>query len=530
MSKINARKANSRDDEDGSKNLNPNERLALIGLIEEGSRIGSSDHPIVADLFSELWDLVHKTISGSKIDHLKPEGSSNGFQVFELNAEQGENLGRLHMLYLNKPMPCYYLVYVEVAPPFRNKGLGNRIIEAFGDFLAKKNALGILDNIIPPDDPTYDIYLKKEWRPVHEIIKTDSLDPEGVYMVFIPASMRDKDLSDPIQRLVHHIQRKRASIDMRENELMVRRTIEEFKELHAALLAYFDTDIKSGEDSAIMRFMFTRFVTKVVSFRRRIGSLLGYTGGESMEQIVLDPFVASLPVQSYAPGHGTAVPTFVAGDRELWLKLPEVLKKHPARIIESYPNYRRPSLISWMQTKGLTSSDMLTIGDLMDLGFDPTRLKEINIDGKKHIFERIQARRIQELVENMSSLNMLADKLKGERVNNALLRFNAPLLIVRDSGNAYVLRRKVEGIHWEEAVEQLQTNSSLKALNQSMKVDKRVKSTIAKAINKAQRALEDGKGFDADRFAYFVAWNIVSNTPILQVDMTGSFLESVWIV
>ncbi|MFC1820746.1 MBL fold metallo-hydrolase, partial [Thermodesulfobacteriota bacterium] len=99
--------------------LSLNERLGLIGLIDEGMRMGSSKTPLTEDLFSNLWDLVSETVSGSKIDRLKPEDSRNGFRVFEINAESGENMGRLNMLYLKKPLPCYYLAYVEVAPPFR---------------------------------------------------------------------------------------------------------------------------------------------------------------------------------------------------------------------------------------------------------------------------------------------------------------------------------------------------------------------------------------------------------------------------
>jgi len=57
------------------------------------------------------------------------------------------------MLYLRKPIPCYYLVYVEVGGPFRRKGLGNRILEYFKDFLVEKSAIGILDNIIPKKSP-----------------------------------------------------------------------------------------------------------------------------------------------------------------------------------------------------------------------------------------------------------------------------------------------------------------------------------------------------------------------------------------
>ncbi len=118
------------------RRLGLQDRLALIALIDEGLRSGSSRFPMPADLFSNLWELVQATVSGSRINRLKPEAAGNGFQVFEITAETGESLGRLHMLYLKKPLPCYYLVYVEVAPPFRRKGLGTRILEHFRDFLA----------------------------------------------------------------------------------------------------------------------------------------------------------------------------------------------------------------------------------------------------------------------------------------------------------------------------------------------------------------------------------------------------------
>jgi len=92
------------------KDLGLNERLGLISLIDEGMRMKSHESPIVSDLFSNLWDLVNDTVSGSKINRLKPEDSHNGFRVIEVNSETGENLGRLNVLYLRKPIPCYYLV------------------------------------------------------------------------------------------------------------------------------------------------------------------------------------------------------------------------------------------------------------------------------------------------------------------------------------------------------------------------------------------------------------------------------------
>jgi len=516
----------SRGSSTSGRRLSLHDRLGLIGLIDEGMRIGSADSPIVADLFSDLWDLVDRTVSGSKLDRLKSEHTANGFKVIEVNGESGENLGRLNMLYLNKPIPCYYLVYVEVAAPFRNKGLGSRILEEMRAFLTEKSAVGILDNIIPRNDPTFHLYAKQHWQPIEEII--GPTDDQGVYMVFVPPSLRGRNLKEPVRRLLYHLQRKRAAIDMRDNEQMVARTIEEFKELYGALLTYFEQALAEERVTPLMQFMFTRYVTKLLGFRRRIGQLLGYTGGESLEQIVLDPVVRALPIQSYAPRDLASNPAFVSGDRELWLQLPEVFKKHPARMIESLPNYRRPSLLAWLETNRKTSSDALTIGDLMDLGFDPTRLKEINLSGVDYIFERVHPRLLPDQERKKQLLEEIEGMLAGERVRNASVKTNPPLLIIRDRGNGYILRRKVEGIHWEEAVEQLQTQPGLKTLNSSLRVDKMIAGTVRRARVLLSARLEGKENPPSDLFTFFVSWNLETNQPRIAVDPSGSFLESIW--
>jgi hypothetical protein len=311
--------------------------------------------------------------------------------------------------------------------------------------------------------------------------------------------------------------------------MMVRRTIDEFKELYNALLAYFERDLRTGQPDALMRFMFTRFVTKLLGFSHRISRLLGYTGGESLEQIVLDSQVRALRVQSYAPRNLAAKTSFSSGDRELWLLLPEALKKRPARIIEALPNYRRPKLVSWMEETGVSSSDMLTIGDLMDLGFDPTRLKEITINGEDFIFERVQARQLPELQRKKGVLDRISAEIGGARVKHAALKTNPPLLVIRDRGNGYVLRRKIHGIHWEEAVEQLQTLPSLKALNASVKVDRISKATVKKLQNKLQADVNLGEDLETASLAYYVSWDLDGNRPRVTVDMSGTFLESVWV-
>ncbi len=529
MSTLSAQTASQEDVPQDDKSLGLNERLALIGLIEEGIRLGSTDSPIVADLFSELWELVNRTVSGAKIDRLKPQDGTKGFQVFEINAETGENLGRLHMLYLKKPIPCYYLVYVEVAPPFRNHGLGHRILAVFKSFLEEKSAVGVLDNIIPNDDPTFDIYVKHDWSPAFAITGSEDAESDGVYMVYVPSAFRDRELKEPVTRLLHHLKRKRPAIDMRENELMVGRTIAEFKELYSALIGYFRKELDDGEPNLLMNFMFTRFVTKLLGFSHGIGQLLGYTGGESLGQIVLDPAVKTLPVQSYAPRELASNPSFVDGDTELWLKLGDTVKNHPARVIESLPNYRRPSLVAWMESRGRTSSHTLTIGDLMDIGFDPTRLKEIEIDGEEYIFERVQARIIRRIERKRLLFQRLASQLAGRRIRQTLLMVNPPLVVIRDRGNGYVLRKKVPGIHWEEAVEQLQTSPSLADLNQSMRVDRMITSTVSRATEMLAK-LTNGEAEDLiPCITFFVPWNLESNQPKIAVDFSSQYIESIWI-
>jgi hypothetical protein len=513
----------------GTRTINLTERLGLIALIDEGMRLGSEDPYIVPDLFNNLWTLVNATVSGSRIDRFKPEEGHNGFRTLEINAGTGENLGRLNMLYLKKPIPCYYLVYVEVGGPFRRKGLGNRILEYFKDFLIEKSAIGILDNIIPEDDPTYSIYTKQGWEPLEAFLSDGAGDSGNNFMIYVPSRWQGKHLKEPLLKIVHHLKRKRAAIHMRDNEVMVQRTISEFAELYGALLTYFKTEIAAGNHTPLMQFMFTRFVTKFISFRRRIGTLLGYTGGESLEQIVLDPQVAALPVRTYPPPALTGKSPSVSSDKTTWSRLPDMLKKHPAHFIESLPNYNRPSLASWLKERGMLSADRLTIGDLMNLGFDPTRLKEMVIDNERFIFERMQARQLPELDKKEELLRRIKVEMPDERPNNGWLRVNPSLLVIQDRGSAYVLRRKVGGIHWEEAIEQLQSNPGLRSMNASMKIDRLITSTVRKARETISENLGLRGEMVADSLSYFVPWDLETNQPRLIIDFTDVYLESVWL-
>jgi len=505
------------------------ERLGLIALIDEGMRLGPPQATFMPDLFNNLWDLVNATVSGSRIDRYNPEEMHNSFRTFEINAETGENLGRLNMLYLKKPIPCYYLVYVEVGGPFRRKGLGKRILEYFKDLLVEKSAIGLLDNIIPEEDPSYSIYSKQGWEPLEDVIGDAVGDEDRSFMIYVPPRWQGMHLKDSILKILYHLKRKRAAIEMRENEVMVQRTIHEFKGLYAALLTYFRKEIQTRRPTPLTQFMFTRFVRKLISFRRRISTLLGYTGGESIEQIVLDPAIASLPVRSYLPSEPGSKPPSVRGDKEWWFRLPDMLRRHPARFIESLPNYARPSLVSWLRERGMFSTDKLTVGDLMALGFDPTRLKELLIRHEKFIFERMQARQLPDLKKREELLMQVQKELPQARPGNARLKVNPPLLTIQDRGNVYVLRRKVAGIHWEEAIEQLQSVPHLKSMNGAMKIDRVILGTVRSTSRMISEKLDLREETVGDSLTCFVPWDLEMNQPRLMIDFTSVYLDSVWL-
>ena len=511
-----------------TEQLNLNGRLGLISLIDEGMRQGFSNFPVITDFYKGLWNLVEKTAAGAKIDHLNPGNFQNGFRVIEINSKIGENIGRLNMLYLKKPIPCYYLVYVEVSPPFRRKGFGNQVLKHFREFLSRKSAIGILDNIIPTEDPTCGIYLKQGWKSISAVIRGAVPDTCENYMIYVPPKLQGRNLRNSVLKLVHHLKRKRTAIDMRDNEEMVKQTITEFKALYSALLTYFDKELCKGESNSLMRFMFTRFVTKLVAFRRRIKDLIGYTGGDSLEQLSLAPKIATLPIQSYTPFDLAANPFMINGNRQLWHSLPEELKDSPAIAIESLPNYQRPTFMAWLQSRKKDLRDTLTIGDLMDLSFDPTRLKEININDENYIFERVQFRQLPDIEKTKKLLENLALELVGAKAKNAQLKVNPPLLAIQDQGNGYILRRKVPGIHWEEAVEQLQTVPHLKAINASIRIDRVITATVKEAMAIAVEKLGLSKESLSEQFACFVPWNLQNNTPKIMIDST-TWLESVWL-
>ena len=117
-------------------------KLGLIALIDEGMRLGLPEAPMVADLFEDLGNLMDATVSGSRLGRLKPEDSRSGFRVSRDQRRIGENLGRLNMLYLKKPIPST-ISSTSKSPHPSEEGWGTASSSIFAEFLDSQSALGI---------------------------------------------------------------------------------------------------------------------------------------------------------------------------------------------------------------------------------------------------------------------------------------------------------------------------------------------------------------------------------------------------
>ena len=502
--------------------------LAVINMTLE-DQLGELAPLSPYEVFEGLNELMYRTVHGTKIERFRPQEGSQPFHTFEIHTEGGEVLGYLNMIYLRKPIPCYYLVYVEVLLSFRGRGLGNKILEAFRKFVEDKGAVGLLDNIIPPEDPTYDIYTKLGWQRIEGLIGDGMVNGEGHYMVFVPTSIKTSDLRDKLIKLLFNLRKKRPVIDMHDNESMVKWTIAEFRSVCDTLESLFDMELSTGTSTPFMHFVFTRFVTKVLGFRRRIAELLGYTGGESLEQISISDRIKELPIQPYSLWGSKEGQAEIWGEEGIIRDLPGVLKKEPTLYIEDLPLYRRPYLSSWMERKGGGRSLDLRISDLIELGFDPTKLREFRHEGVEYIFERISPRFLPSIEKKRKFLAKIAEYISRRQFRNATIQINPPIAILRDKGNVYILRRKVEGIHSEEALDQLRTSSYLKDMNRAVGIDRTVVMTINEIRGWLMKGFDSSLREEIEELTFFVPWDLERNIPRLRVDISSVLLDTIWI-
>jgi hypothetical protein len=326
------------------------------------------------------------------------------------------------------------------------------------------------------------------------------------------------------------LKQRRAAIYKKENELMVQKSIEGFKDLHNALTTYFSTDIEHNNATPFMRFMFTRFVLRWIAFWRRIEEMIGYTGGQAMDQMILEPEIGALSAQIFPPGGLDRDMFDLSGDRHLCLKILALSEDQPAVLIESLPNYLglKPNLE--LKQNHVTHIHDLKIRDLMDMGYDPTRFKMAIINDKEYLFERIKTDDIPAIREKQQLLGLLLTRMENTKAKGAHIRVAPPLVVIRDNGNAYVMRRKISGIPWDEAMKEIKTNIRLKSLNRTIHLERLIQDTVQSAARLLITKTGVDKHIAFENITWLLSWNIRNNHPSLMVDYTGSFFETVWIV
>jgi GNAT superfamily N-acetyltransferase len=502
--------------------------LAVVDMAM-GEQSAVSDFSSLEEIFKELRVLIDQTVHATKIKRFSPGEGSRPFHTFEILSDGGEVLGHLNMIYLRKPITSYYLVYVEVLPHFRGKGLGAKILSTFGKFVEASRTIGLLDNIILPEEPTYTLYAKHGWRPIEDFIGHETVAESSHYMVYIPESIKVTALKEKLTKLLFSVKKKRPVIDMQDNEAMVRRTIEEFRNVYTALNQLFEKELQAGTSSAFMCYMLTKFVTNILGFRRRIATFLGYTGGESLDQISISDQIKDLPILPYSIWSPTKSRIEIWEETEAIRHLPERLMKEPTFFIEDLPLYRRPYLSPWIEQKGIDRAFRLKISDLMELGFDPTRLREFRHQEKDYIFERISPSLFPSIEKRRSLLKKVSEPISRVRLCHAAILINPPLAVFLDRGNGYILREKVGGIHSEEALDQLRSSPHLKEMNRAAGIDRTLVATINEVDAWMRKSLGPRASREVDDLTFFVPWDFEMNMPKVTVDVAGVFLDTLWV-
>ena len=115
------------------------------------------------------------------------------------------------------------------------------------------------------------------------------------------------------------------------------------------------------------------------------------------------------------------------------------------------------------------------------------------------------------------------------RFRNTVARVNPILLIVRDRGNTYALRRKIGGIHSQEAFDQLMTMPHLKELNRSVGIDTAVTETIKGVRDFLRKEFASGFRREIGELTYFIPWDVERNLPRVAVTVSGISLNTLWI-
>jgi hypothetical protein len=182
-----------------------------------------------------------------------------------------------------------------------------------------------------------------------------------------------------------------------------------------------------------------------------------------------------------------------------------------------------------MKRTGLEPSQTLSISNLLDFKFDPTRLREFHHKGVKYIFERVSPLFFTALLRKRAFLKRVEKSEADLHFHGTIIRVNPVILVVRDRGNVYALRRQVQGVHSQEALDQLKAVPHLRSLNSVVGVDRCIQNVVKATGDSLKKRFHSRFKREIEDLAYFIPWDIERNNPEIRVDISRISLDTVWL-
>ncbi len=87
----------------------------------------------------------------------------------------------------------------------------------------------------------------------------------------------------------------------------------------------------------------------------------------------------------------------------------------------------------------------------------------------------------------------------------------------------------MEGIHSEEALDQLRTSPHLREMNCAVGIDRAAARTMSDIRGWLEIRFKSHFRQEIEDLTYFFPWDIGENIPKVQVDISGVSLETIWI-
>jgi hypothetical protein len=115
------------------------------------------------------------------------------------------------------------------------------------------------------------------------------------------------------------------------------------------------------------------------------------------------------------------------------------------------------------------------------------------------------------------------------RFHHTSIQINPPLAILKDRGNVYILRRKVEGIHLEEGLDQLRTSPYLKDMNHVIGIDRMVVMIVNEIKEWLLKVFDLRLREEVEDLTFFVPWDLQEDIPKIMVDVRGISLDTIWV-